>query len=627
MSTKKQVFLNKNGEVIQTNLAFDLSSYDLSGYTNRQNLVVDQTLPDVNVSYSETQSVPGADGTSGQTSRVSTKTVQVNPLTEQILTGTVNGFFETNEQVFQSTITPTIVNNYAVAGICLGTFIPSIGSIGVCGGIGVRAGKFKGTALDSAGQKAAGILLPPFTTSASTPYFMLEGWVYLESEPSNNYDPILVTRSADGVNASTNDSFRLEYDSGNNQFVFHFADSSNGSSGYNVSNLNVCPVDGATLNQWHHFAVMWGRTGGATACMAYWNGAFYGSIAVTGHLRNSTSPVMVGSGRSGDYPFKGWMEDVHMRMGGVSLALGDYALMGATAPVVYEQDYAGDYTVYLLSMNGPQDTSLFPVDNLCRVTGTISFRDESNGVIGTSLVCREDSDVLGLTLFDGVCGGFTASGGTAAYLFGYNSGGCMVVSSVQQIQGLSGNKDVRRNASDYTSYYLFGVTTMQGSTTNREDFPYLFAGGWSGGNTFSFLPIQSNVNWLRNLYDNIVVAGYTGNTVIGDYNGTQFNFITADVKNLYSDVVAYQSAVNQLRTSLNASVTGSSTHSGLRAVLGVSAHALRKIVPTVGQIGSVYVTPKAKISGTATPEGKNLPKQPQTPYVSGVEEIGGLGKK
>ena len=73
--------------------------------------------------------------------------------------------------------------------------------------------------------------------------------------------------------------------------------------------------------------------------------------------------------------------------------------------------------------------------------------------------------------------------------------------------------------------------------------------------------------------------------------------------------------------------TAKSVYSGLRAVLGVSANALRKIVPTVGQIGSVYVTPKAKISGTATPEGKNLPKQPQTPYVSGVEEIGGLGKK
>jgi len=626
MSTKKQVFLNKNGEVVQTNLAFDVSSYDLSGYANRQNLVVEQTLPDVNVSYTSTDTTPGSDGTFGQTVRTVTKTVQINPFTEQVLSGTVNGFFLTNEQVFQSTITPTIVNNYTEAGITLGTYIPSIGSIGVSGEIGARAGKFKGTALDSAAQKASGILLPAFTTSTSTPYFAIEGWLYLESEPSNNYDPILLTRSADGLNASTNDSFRFEYDSGNNQLVFHFADSTNASAGYNVTALNVCPADGVTLNQWHRFAIMWGRTGGATACMAYWNGAFYGSVAVTGHIRNSASPLMVGSGRSGDYPFKGWMEDVHIRMGGVTLALGDYALLGATAPVVYEQDYAGDYTVYHLSMNGPFETSLFPVDNLCRVSGTVSFRDEQNGVIGTSLVCREDSDILGLTLFDGVCGGFTASGGTAAYLFGYESGGCMIVQSVQQIQGLSANKDVRRNASDYTTYYLFGVTTMQGTSSDRADFQYLFSGGWSGGQTFSFLPIQSNINWLRNIYDNIVIVGYTGNTVIGDYYGTQFNFITADVKNLYNDVITYQAAGNSLRTALNSGVVGASTHAGLRSVLGISAQALRKIAPTVSESGSVYVTPKAKISGTATPEGKYLPKS-QTPSITGVETIGGTPKK
>lgn len=619
MSNKKLLVLNSNGEVTETRYGYDPLSYTPQSYQYKT-LIVDTELPSVSVSYSTTDStfpispITSLDGVvEAVVPAARIKNIEVSPLTEQVLRGNISGNFLMGEAVYQSTITPEIVNNYFVGGQILDDFVPTIGSIGVCGEIGVRAAQFKGTYNDLSTQKAAGIKLPAFTTSSSTPYFMVEGWVYLESEPSNNYDPILLTRSADGVNGTTNDSFQLEYDSGNNQFVFHFADSTRSSAGYNATSLSVCPVNGATLSQWHHFAVLWGRTGGATACMAYWNGNFQGSVAITGHLRNSTAPLMVGSGVSGDYPFKGWMEDIHIRMGGVTLALADYAYLGQTAAHLYEEDYPGDYTVYQMSMNGPIQTSLFPVNNSCRVGASVTYTDRSAEVIGVSLISREDSDVLGLTLFDGVCGGFTASGGTAANLFGFESGACMVINSVQQIpSGFSAAKDQRKNSIDYTSYFMLGATTMNGASGASGDFPKLFSSGWTG-QSFSFLPTQSNINWLRNVYDNIAAGGYTGSTKIDDYYGNVYEFGMTPAKKLYEDVITYRANVETLRTSVIGQINSASTIDTLKTVSGFTTGVVLKIAQYSENLDSIYIPIIAKATKlTVVPESKNLGKYEKT---------------
>ena len=625
MSTKKLLILDSSGQVIDLQKGFDTSSYALSSYEGKRTVITDESFPDSVVSYTVSEindAVNAADRSTVQT----TVSVTVNPFTEQVLRGQVFGNFQLNEEIVQTTILPTIVNNYVVGGVTQSDFIPVVGSIGISGEIGRHAAQFRGTYNDLSTQKAAGIQLPGFTTSASTPYFLLEGWMYLESLPAG-YDHILLTRSADGINNSTRDSFRLEYDNTSNQVQFHYSDSSYASAGYRGV-VNVSP-SGVTLNEWNHFAVAWSTQGGSAAIKTYWNGtSLYSASGFTGHLRNSNAPLMVGSGASGDYPFKGWMEDVHIRMGGVTLALANYALLGSTASNPYEEDYSGDYTVYLLPMNGPIGSSLFPVGNLCRVSGTVSYVDNRLGILGASLVTREDSDITGLTLFDGVCGGFDITGGTAANLFGIDSGACMVVGSVVQLHGLSMSQYIRRLAADYTNYYLMGVTVMYGQSGDSGDFPRLLSSGWTAyGTSFSFLPIQTNINYLRNIYDNIAVAGYTGNTSIEDYYGTLYTFGPTHAKKLYEDVIAYRNTGDTLKNTVISQVNGATTQNGLKTLLGISTSAVTKIAPTVKEsgFGGIYIAPKAKITKkTAVPESEYLGKKQLYTPVGDPEPYGGL---
>lgn len=594
MSTKKTISLD-TGVVKESSLNYDPSNY-IPTTENTQVLFVDESIDSV-TAY---RTIVGTDGAT------SSVPVEINPLTEQLLRGTGYGYFNINEMVFQSTVTPVIVNNYVVGGETLDTFVPTIGTIGASGDIGVRAAQFKGTYTDLAAQKAAGIRLPAFTTTnAATPYFLIEGWMYLEAEPSNNYDPILVTRSADGVNNSTLDSFRLEYDTTSDQVQFHYSDASYASAGYQGI-VNVSP-SGISIGVWNHFAVAWALRGGSASIKTYWNGtSLYSASGLSGCIRTSSAPVMVGSGASGDYPFKGWMDDLHIRGGGVTLALADYALFGSSGSNLWETDYAGDYTIYHLSMQGPLGTSYFPVDNLCRVVGSVSYTDTQGGVLGTSLVIREDSDVHGFTLFNGVCGGFTTSGGSGGYIFGYDSGACLVVSGVTQTMGLTAARTARQNAIDYSTYFLFGITVMQGYSGNSGDFRSLFS-GWTGGNTYSFLPTQSNVEWLRNAYDNIVVAGFSGNTVIEDYYGTQYNFRTGDVARLYSDVLIYRADANTMRYAIRSAIAGSTTHTSLNEKQGFTTAVALKLAPDVNKSGSALLfSPKAKITKVTTvPESKS----------------------
>lgn len=530
--------------------------------------------------------------------------VQINPFTEQLLQGTMYGSFKINENLVQSTITPVLVNNYSSGGETLPTFLPTVGTIGVSGEIGQRALEMKGTLSDLAAQKACGIQLPAFATSNSTtPYFLIEGWMYLEYEPSNNYDPIIITRSADGINNSTNDSFRLEYDSASDQVQFHYSTSTYASAGYQGI-VNVSP-SGISLTKWNHFAIAWASAGGSASIKTYWNGtSLYSASGLSGSIRTSTAPVMIGSGASGDYPFKGWLEDIHIRMGGVTMALAKHARLGSTASVVWQHESPGDYTVYQLTMNGPLGTSLVPVRNLCRVSGSLTYQDIANQTVGAGMIAREDSDVLGLTLFDGVCAGFSVSGGSAAYVFGVDSGACMIVSSVQQLYGISAAINIRKNAADHTNYYLFGVTVMYGENGASGDFINLLSSGWTNGASFSFLPIQSNVNFLRNIYDNIVVNGYTGNTTIENYYGTPYVFGPTHAKRLYQDVITYQADANTIKSQLVSNIQGATTFSGLNAITGYTTGVVLKLAGTATTTPVMFINPKAKEAGTTIPESK-----------------------
>jgi hypothetical protein len=599
-SNKSLVYLNEDGTVAARIDGYDQYNYIPSASSSAvKPLVIDSSISEIAV----TRNVPLNDGL-GTTA---IERMLINPVTEQLLTGTVYGNFSMNEQVFQSTVTPVLINGLQLNGVTADEYLPTVGSIGATGSfLGKKAAQFKGSYLDT-NTKAAGIRLPSFS-STSFPYMLIEGFMYLEEEPSDNYDPIIITRSTDGVTTSTNDSFRLEYDTSSNQLQFHFSPASYSGVGYsNV--VNVSPVSGVTLDQWHHFAITYLNQGGSASVLTYWNGTrLFTATGLSGNIKNSSGFVCVGSGVCGDRPYKGWLDDIMISAGGVTTALRSFQ-PGLTAPVPTDAISAGDYTVYLLSMNGPSKTSIFPCDNQEKVMSSVTYNDRFNGVIGVGNISRVEDSVTGLTLFGGVCSGHEITGVcSAAYVFGYNSGAAMYVNSVEQMQPtLVASQRIRTTMVDLTVAYLLGATAMRGYSGASGDFPKLFSRNW-GGSTFTFLPVQSNVASIRSIYDDITINGKTANYNIADFEGNVYSMATADIKNLYSDIVSYHSIAVVTGMYIKNSVQGATTSESLNKISGFTSEAFAvKIAPTIDDVGVLYISPKARATKKTTiPETKYI---------------------
>jgi hypothetical protein len=612
---RKLIVTNSSGEVVRIENNYDPSNFVPASIGGGTPLIVDSSVGIPTVNITETTVDTDGEGFPTGTSTTILTPVSISPATEQILTGSIVGQFKIGEQMVQSQFIPVLVNGLALFGSTAAEYLPTIGTIGASGAdLGNRALQFKGSYLDT-NTKAAGVRLPSFSTT-SFPYFTISGFLYFQAEPSNNYDPILVTRSADGVNNSTNDSFRLEYDTSSDQLQFHYSTASYASSGYeNI--INVCPANGVTLNQWHQFAIAYSNQGGSAAISSYWNGNRHArATGLSGNIRNSTAAFMVGSGVSGDKPLKGWLEHLMISAGGVSLALREFT-HGLTASVSTNQ-YAGDYTVYAMSMNGPLGSSLFPVTNANRVISTHTWTERTNARIGAGNIVREELAVGGTSgMFVGVCGGHAVSGGSAGYLFGYDSGACMVVTAVQELNGVTAARQIKQALSDFSAQYLLGSTTMNGVSGGSGDFQRLLSVGQVGfcGDRFSFLPIDSNVSALKTLYDDITINGRTANYSIEDYNGTIYTFGTAGVKALYQDVVEYRSTAQTVFGSVKTAISAQTSLENVRKVGGVSYEGtVLRIAPAIADNGFLLLSGKAKASKTTNfPEQQNKPKGKNQP--------------
>lgn len=536
------------------------------------------------------------------------QSINVNPMTEQFISGYKYGDFKINETVVQSCMSTGIVNGYSTR-----DFIPTVTTVGVSGAIGKGVAHFKGNYLDNPALKGAGLCLPPFSTSnANTPYFLIKGWIYDYSNISA-YDPIIVTRSADGVTPSTNDSFLLEWDNSTKRFLFNYSTVSYVTAGWEGS-IYVSPSN-PDQGVWHQFAVGVVSSGGSAAIKTYWDGQNIASTTgLCGCLRNSTAALMVGSGRCGDLPCRYYIDDFHVMTGTSSAALAEFSNFSSATTNGYSawtQDASSIYTVYYMSMNGPNANSFFPVENKCRVTGRVSFLDpphqgRSGASLGVALVIREQEapSYLGYSLFSGVCSGFSASGSngiSAGYVFGCDSGACIVVDGVQQLRSFSQLQAVRKSAMDYSKAYAYGACAMSGICASTGNFPYLFSGGWSGGMSFSYLPTQENLDRLKSLYDNITVVGYSGPTVIETHTGIPYSFLTVDVINLYKDVIAFRADMDLIATSVKSQIQGVSLFNNLLSIKGYSSQGYAvKYAPSISVAGSLYIDPVAAITKETT---------------------------
>lgn len=534
-------------------------------------------------------------------------------LAEQQMDGTAYGTFSPTELVFQSNIRPEIINYLSLSGVTASDYNPTVGSIGVTGYVGGGAAQFKGSYLDT-DTAAAGISLPGFTTAS---YFLISGWVYMESTPSA-YDPIIITRSPDGVDGSgtTSDSFRLEYDRSSARFQFNFSTTANTTTpGFDYT-INVSP-SGVTLNQWNHFAVAYSKpSAGNTAYVSsYWNGNQISYDAgKTGSLRGSRSSLYIGCSGTGKKSFKGWLDDLIISAGTTGDVLRGF-LHGTTAPVPTLQQDAGFYTVYYMSMDGPIGTSYFPCDTTNKVVSNLAFGNQSKmyvyGTIGVT------SSRMWTSFINGVCGGYTA-GNSTGYIFGYNSGACFIPTAVTDlVSGLTAAKQYRKDLMDYTMRYYLGFTAMRGSSGASGDFVNLYS-GTTFPTSFTYLPTESNLNYLANIYNAIVVCGSTLSVGIEDANGVYYSFATAGAVNVYKDVLTYYNNINTDRLSVNNTIDSKNSFLALKQVQGYTKQA---VISRLAQGGnpSVMIPAVAAITGfSRNPEdGYNLSAE-STPLATAV---------
>ena len=597
--SKNLVVINSDGIVVQQIKGYDESLFNPISFADGEiPLIINSDVRSV----SATKSFLNVEGkTYGQP-------VLVSPATEQFLNGTIYGEFFLNETLAQSQFIPEVVNYLVLDGLTADDYRPVVASMrGITGlteppyalsysSIGDRAAKFAGSYLGT-DTKAAGLKLPAFSTVGAT-YTMLSGFLYFESIPGS-YDPIIITRTADGVNASTKDSFRLEYDVSSNQIEFHFATSNTSAAGMPYV-MKVCPVNGVSTGFWHQFAIAYSNIGGSACASAYWNGVrTFQYTGISGSIKNSTDPLMIGSGASGDKPLNGYLEHIMISSGGDTLALREFN-HGATAPIDPGSQFAGDFTVYAMSMNGPIGTSLFPCENTRRVMSSSTFIDPYTSTIGTSNTVRENTSIHGSSLFVGTDGGHAASsaGSSTGYLFGINSGACMTVNNVTSaVSNLKESQSIKGSLVDHTISYLLGSTAMRGASGSSGDFPRLFSGPSASfsGTQFSFFPTAYNVSVLRSIYDDITLNGRNKTYYLADAEGAMYSFATGGVKNLYNDVVSYQGTAFAEGTSVKNEIASAATVIAVNQVTGFSAEAIiRKLAPQTNKNAYLYLSGKGR---------------------------------
>jgi len=574
---KKLLQLNGNGQTGVLSSDYDAKNFS----TNDTNIfIVDSTIPEVIDFYGVTLE-------EGQ-GRYN-KAVSVFPLAEQKIDGSGYGVFIPTELVFQSTITPQVINYLTLSGTTATEYNPTVGTIGATGYVGSGAAQFKGSYLDT-DTAAAGISLPGISSAT---YFLVSGWVYMETSPTSAYDPIIITRSPDGVSGSTSDSFRLEYDYSSSRFQFHFSTAANTTSTGFDHNMNVSPV-GVTLNEWHHFAVAYTNAGNSAAVSSYWNGnQVQKYTGATGSIRGSQSSVYLGCGGSGKKPFKGWLDDIIISAGTTLEALRGFQ-HGSTAPVPSVHQDAGYYTVFYLSMDGPIGTSYFPCDTSNKMTSNVAFAGGSLYTYGCIGVTASNQ---WKPAFSGVCGGHAAAGSSAGYIFGYDSGACWIPTAVTELStGLTAAKQYRKNLNDYTFRYYLGLT-MYGSSGSSGDFKNLYSGS-TYPNSFTYTPLEANLNYLKNIYDAIIVAGSTAPVSVADSYGVYYNFATADAVNLYKDVLTYYNAANTSFTAVSNRIDAQATFGALKLLVGTTASGLVSKLAASGN-QSLFISPISIATKTA----------------------------
>jgi hypothetical protein len=308
----------------------------------------------------------------------------------------------------------------------------------------------------------------------------------------------------------------------------------------------------------------------------YWNGTRIAKqTGLSGNIRFNSAPFSIGGGPYGNKPLKGYLDDIIVSGGTSSTALRGIA-HGTTCTVPTTSQSSGAYSIWHTTFHGPEGQSLFPMSGPSKVISTQMFTATdpdlrtSNLYVGT--IDAIQNSVHGLSLFSGISTGHIAytNGTSAGYVFGYDSGACLIPTSVTQLKSLAEVKTLKASLADNTQLYLLGSTAMRGTTGASGDFAKLYSGAFTGGN-FTFLPTKQNIEDLRTLYDGVVLSGQTnGIYSIFSADGISYAFTCRGVTSLYADVSNYYTRSYQDTTGVKSAISGSSSFTALRAVEGLT---------------------------------------------------------
>lgn len=613
-----------SGRVVESTRNYDFSNFIPENTDRFKYLVVDDGISSISIeagfqtgvgtgfSSVENTGALNVDGTPNLTPVIESVSTQstgvpillpIAAVSEQVLSGSAYGVFDANEICFQSNITPEVFNFYAVNGVTVAEYTPTVGSIGASTTTiaGQRALKFKGTYQDLPSVRAGGLKIPGGYSLSACPYHLVSGHIYLDQALPSAYDPVLFSLCRSITAGSTHDSYAMVYENGSSRLKFNFSTSGDSSSGF-VNSMNASPV-GITLNQWHHVAAAFYYDGVSSSVATYFNGSRVATIsaASSGYLRSTNQPFCMGSDQYGNHPWRGWVDD-WIISGGTTLAALRGFTQGTGASLPTRHQEAGDYTVAYLSMDGPAGTSFVPCDRGRRVASCVDGFDRF-GNLYVSSVEIDDSSIHGTTLFVGVGGGYQITGVCgAANVFGFNSGACLVVSAVEQKLGLTQEKAYRQNSAELSYQLLLGQAEMKGERGGRTgDFSNLMAKslGDFSGYTFTFKPSQENINQIKYLYDDIIINGRTASYSVADTSGNMFTFSTGGIKALYTDIVDYHGVALSTTNSLKSRISGVTQSSQLKRIDGITNEQMVfKLAGLAESNASVYIPTTNKLTGS-----------------------------
>ena len=504
----------------------------------------------------------------------------VPPHTDMITTGNVfGGNFLVGEQTYQTSLQAVMVNTYAPGGISGTDYDATIASVGASGHVGNRCASFKGSYLDDADTPSGCLSVADYSYGAgeTQDYYMFSGFLYMDQNPGPNYDPVVFSKSIGVTNGASGDVFRLEIDNSSPyQAVLRLSTSTYASTGYETS-LNASPA-GISLNKWHHFAFSYSNAGGSACCTTFWNGSRveHRTFASALRLKNSDSDYTVGAAPTGYYPFRGYVDDLVVSAGATVYALRGMG-HGTTCYIPVEPQRPGRYTLFHLNMDGPLGTSLFPCDvNTKIVAETVSL--VSTGETGadstlytTGSYSSQNKNVHGLALW-GSSDSFevTVPNGIPtdpSYVFGYESGTCMLVTGVTTAQSYSSLRSSVASLVDHTASVLLGLTMAGYSGSSGGDMPKFRS--YITKNAVTFTPTPRNIQDLRTLYEGAASIGDAAAVYIYVFdNGVTMGLTVGGISALNRDVSEYYAKVYQDTTAIKGKVLGSSNRSQLTGIEG-----------------------------------------------------------